>query len=254
MKIFTSTLLAFLIFSISLFAQNAEMDKAAAEFYNTGNKSLKAGDFQGALTNYDEALKTSQDYRIYYQRGITLKKMRKYEDAVGSFKKAVEVNPQFDIAFNGLGSTYFITGDYQAAVDAFKKFAELTQKESLKNKANEYVSRAYAKLGESAKADGKYEQAIGYWKESVSYHNYDAAYLFLAEAFVETGKYGDALEAADKALNHRKKITKGGPLYYKGLAFKKMGEDEKAKEAFEAGKKDKKYAKLCEYELKNFNL
>ena len=137
MKILTSTLLVFLIFSISMIAQSAEMDKAAAEFYNAGNKSLKSGDFQGALTNYDEALKTSQDYRIFYQRGITLKKMRKYDDAIGSFQKAVEVNPQFDIAFNGLGSTYFITGDYQAAVDAFKKFAELTKKDHLKDKANE---------------------------------------------------------------------------------------------------------------------
>jgi tetratricopeptide (TPR) repeat protein len=254
MKILTSSLLAFLIFSISLFGQNAEMDKAAAEFYNSGNKSLKAGDFQGALTSYDEALKTSQDYRIYYQRGITMKKMRKYEDAIASFKKAVEVNPQFDIAYNGLGSTYFITGEYQAAVDAFKKFAELTPKESLKNTANEYVSRAYAKLGESEKADGNYEKAIGFWQESVNYYDYDAAYLFLAEAFCETGKYTEALEAADKALNHRKKITKGGPLYYKGIAFKNMGEDAKAKEAFEAGKKDQKYAKLCEYELKNYNL
>jgi tetratricopeptide (TPR) repeat protein len=254
MKILTSSLLVFLFLSISLIAQNGEMDKAAAEFYNKGNKSLKAGDFQGALVSYDEALKTSQDYRIYYQRGITLKKMRKYEDAIGSFRKSVEVNPQFDIAYNGLGSTYFITGDYKSAVDAFKKFGELTQKESLKDKANQYVSRAYAKLGESAKADGKYDTAIEYWKQAVSYHNYDAAYLFLAEAYVETGKYNDALEAADKALNHRKKISKGGPLYYKGLAFKNLGENAKAKEAFEAGKKDKKYAKLCEYELKNSNL
>lgn len=254
MKILTSSLLALMLLTVSLFAQNAEMDKAAAEFYNKGNKSLKAGDFQGALTSYDEALKTSQDYRIYYQRGITLKKMRKYEDAISSFQKSVEVNPEFDIAYNGLGSTYFITGDYQAAVDAFKKFGELTKKESLKSKADEYVSRAYAKLGESAKADGKHQQAIEYWQQSVSYHNYDAAYLFLAETFVEVGQYNDALEAADKALNYRKKITKGGPLYYKGLAFKELGENAKAKEAFEAGKKDKKYAKLCEYELKNSNL
>ncbi len=254
MKILTSALLALLMFSISLFAQDGDMDKAAAEAYNKGNKSLKAGDFQGALASYDEALQTSQDYRIYYQRGITLKKMRKYDDAIGSFQKSIGSNPQFDIAYNGLGSTYFITGDYQSAVDAFKNFAELTQKESLKKKAREYVSRAYAKLGESAKADGNYEKAIGYWKEAVNYHNYDAAYLFLAEAFVETGKYSDALEAADKALNHRQKITKGGPLYYKGLAFKNLGENEKAKEAFIAGKKDKKYSKLCEYELKNSNL
>lgn len=254
MKKITSAILALLFLSISAFAQNAEMDKVAAEFYNSGNKSLKAGDFQGALDSYNSALQTSQDQRIYYQKGITLKKMRKYNDAIESFQKATEVKPDFDIAYNGLGGTYYINGQYEEAVEAFKKFGELTQKESLQKKANEYISRAYAKLGEKAKADGNYTKAINYLQEAVTFHNNDAAYLILAEALVETGKYNEALEAADKALNHRKKISKGGPLYYKGLAFKNLNENTKAKEAFEAGKLDPKYKALCEYELKNSNL
>ena len=40
MKILTSSLLAMLFVSLSLFAQNGEMDKAAAEFYNQGNESI----------------------------------------------------------------------------------------------------------------------------------------------------------------------------------------------------------------------
>lgn len=254
MKIFTSTLLAFLIFSISLIAQNAEMDNATKELYNKGNKSMKAGDFQGALTSYDEALKSSQDYRIYYQRGITLKKMRKYEGAIVAFQNATKSNPESDISHNGLGSTYYITGQYNLAIEAFKKFGDLTKKESLKNRANENIARSFAKLAETAKAEASYEKAIGYAQEAVSYHNYDSAYLILAEAYIQISKYTEALEAADKALNYRKKITKGGPYYFKGLAFLKLGEMEKAREAFIEGKKDKTYAKNCEYELKNSNL
>ena len=65
--------------------------------------------------------------------------------------------------------------------------------------------------------------------------------------------YDKALEAADRALNNQKTIPKGGPYYYKGKAFLGKNDKVKAKEAFEAGKKDKSYRDLCEYELKVMN-
>jgi len=71
----------------------------------------------------------------------------------------------------------------------------------------------------------------------------------LSQAYNEIGEYDKAIEAADKALNNRKNVSKGGPLYYKGLAFKGKGDIEKAKEAFTEGLSDPKYKKQCEYEL-----
>lgn len=249
MKKVFSALIVILLTSFA-FAQESDMDPEAAKFYNDGNKLLKSGQFNEALKNYDDALKSSKDHRIYYQKGVTLKKLNKYKEAEEAFIKATEVNPNFDIAFNGLGGTYFIEGEYLKAIEAFETFGKLTKKVNLKKQSNEYIARAYAKLGENAKADARYDQAIEYFTKATDHHEYDAAYLFLAEVFVETGKYSEALEAADKAQNYRKNISKGGPLYYKGLAFKKMGDVSKAKESFEEGKKDSKYKNLCEYELK----
>lgn len=246
----TFLVISMILFAALTFAQNSEMDPQAAEKYNEGNKMLKAGNFAGALENYDAALSTSQDYRIYYQKGVTLKKLHKYEDAIGAFKSAIENNPDFSIAYNGLGGTYFVTGQYQEAIDAFNKFGEKADKASYKAKANEYIARAYTKLGEDAKRDGNYSKAIEHLKNAVDSYDYDAAYLLLAEAYVETANYEGALEAADKALNNRKSISKGGPFYYKGLAFKKMGDNAKAKDMFEEGRKDSKYKSLCDYELK----
>ncbi len=136
------------------------------------------------------------------------------------------------------------------AAESFKKFEELTKKKKLKNKAKEYIARSYSKLAETSKADGRYDEAINYLTQAVNYHDYDAAYLALAELYVETAQYEKALEAADKALNNRKSITRGGPYYYKGLAFKGKNDMIKAKENFESGKKDSKYKSLCEYEIK----
>jgi superkiller protein 3 len=236
-----------------ILAQNAEMDPDAAKFYNAGNKLLKSGNYQGAISEYDNALKTSNDYRIYYQKGVSLKKLQQYDNAIASFKSALENNPKFDLAYNGLGGIYFAQKQYGPAAEAFKKFEELTAKDKLKNKAKEYISKSYTKLGEQAKMNGNYQKAVEHLTHAVNNHKYDAAFLLLAETYVDLGDYNNALVAADNALNNRKTITRGGPLYYKGMAFKGLEDKEKAKEAFTAGKSDSKYRSLCEYELKLLN-
>lgn len=242
-----------IVLTISLKAQSLEDNQEAAQLYNDGNKLTKAGNYLGAVEKYDAALKSVKDYRVYYQKGVTLKKLNKYNEAEQAFLKCAEANPQFDLAYNGLGGAYFSDGKYLEAADAFKKFEELTQKAKLKTQAKEYRARALTKLASDVKADGKYDKAIEHLKDAVADFKFDAAYLLLAEIYVETQRYTEALAAADNALNSRKTITKGGPLYYKGKAFKGMEDISKAKEAFIAGKSDPKYKGLCEYELKLMN-
>ncbi|MBU2491397.1 MAG: tetratricopeptide repeat protein [Bacteroidetes bacterium] len=242
-----------LILTISLNAQSLEDNQEAAKLYNEGNKLSKSGNYLGAVDKYNEALKSIKDYRVFYQKGVTLKKLNKYSEAEEAFLKCAEANPKFDLAYNGLGGAYFADGKYLEAADAFKKFEQLTQKAKLKSQAKEYRARALTKLASDVKADGKYDKAVEHLKDAVNDFKFDAAYLLLAEIYVETQKYQDALAAADNALNSRKTITKGGPLYYKGKAFKGMEDIAKAKEAFNAGKADPKYKGLCEYELKLMN-
>ncbi|GAB4143966.1 MAG: hypothetical protein Fur0015_12150 [Ignavibacteriales bacterium] len=233
--------------SSSLFAQ--EMDPEAGKFYNEGNKFLKSGQLKEALANYDNALKTSNDYRIHYQKGLALKQMSNYKAAEESFAKSVQINPKFDLGYNALGGTYFVEGDYEKSVEAYKKFDELTQKKNLKDKAKENISRAYTKLGDAQKKDGNYEKAVQYLNEAVKNYNSDFAYLSLAETYVEMGKYDEAISAADKAINNRKNISKGAPFYYKGLAFKGKGDLVKAKENFTQAVSDPVYKKNAEYQL-----
>lgn len=250
-RIFFSIFLV--LFAVSLTAQSLEDNPDAGKLYNEGNKLSKSGNYLGAIEKYDAALAMVKDYRVFYQKGVTLKKLNKYSEAEDAFMKCAEANSNFDLAYNGLGGAYFSDGKYLEAADAFKKFEQLTKKNNFKTKAREYRARALTKLATDVKADGKYDKAIEYLKDAVNDFKYDAAYLLLAEIYVETQKFHEALSAADNALNSRKTITKGGPLYYKGKAFKGMDDIAKAKEAFNAGKSDPKYKGLCEYELKLMN-
>lgn len=236
----------FLVTSISL-AQDMPPD--AAKAYNEGNKFMKAGDYDGAVQQYNEALKTSKDYRIYYQLGVTLKKQNKLEEAEAAFNSCIKSNPNFEIAYNGLGGTYFQDGKYAEAVESFKKFEELTKQKSHKEQARQYVSRALVKLGEQTKKDGNYAKAIEQLNEAIKYHQLDAAYILLATTYYENGEYDKAIATADNVINMKSSGLKGAAYYYKGMGLKQKQDIAKAKENFELAKRDAQYKRLADYEL-----
>ncbi len=249
-------LAAFLFLGTISFAQKVPMEPEAAKLYNQGNKLIKSGDYQGAVKNYEEALTKAKDYRIYYQEGIAYKKLRKFDKAEEAFKACIQVKPDFVAAYNGLGTTYYSKKDYQKAIDNFKLFAEKAKKEKLKKKAKKFISLAYTKLGVKELNDHNYKKAVEYLKLAVENYKYDAAYLQLANAYIELGKYKDALTAADNALKFRAKrsrVPKGAPYFYKGLAYKGMNDKSSAKVNFKIASKDKLYRAQSKYEMKYMN-
>ena len=230
-------------------AMSQEMKPEAGKLYNAGNKLLKAGNYMGAVEEYDKALAIDKDYRTYYQKGMALKRANKYDDARDAFENCLKVNPNFEAAYNALGGVYFSLGKYQEAADNFEKVIETTKNNSVKKMVQANIALAYTKLGTIAMSDGNSTKAIGFLEKAVSNSDYDAAYLALAKIYNETGSYDKSIGAAEKALKYRKTITTGGPYYYMGLDYKSKGDLEKAKEMFTQAKRDSEYRKTAEYEL-----
>ena len=256
MKKHSSVLMTLLLFALStvMYSQQTAMNSEAGKLYNEGNKLVKSGQYEGALAKYDEALTIDQHPNIYYQKSIALKKLRKFNYAEAALKKCIEADPNFVSAYSGLGTTYYSLKKYQEAINNFEKYIELSNNEKQNKKIKKFIGLSYTQLGQAEKRDGKHEKAIVYLKEAVNNYNYDAAYLTLAEIYVELGNYDKSLTAADNAINYRtskSKISKGAPYYYKGLAFKGKDEVDKAKENFQIASKDKQYKSSSEYELKN---
>jgi tetratricopeptide (TPR) repeat protein len=244
------------IFSLSLVAQSGEMDTEAAKLYNEGNSQKKSGNFAGALESYQKALTISKDYRIYYQLGSIYKKQRKFDKAEEALLNSLKVNPEFTSAYNSLGTTYYSWGKYDKAVENFQLFKENAGDKKLEARASKYIGLAYTKLGENALKDRNYKEAEKHFLNAVSNYNYDAAYLKLADVYVETGKYEEALKASDNAINYRdkkSKVPKGAPYFYKGMAFKGLSDNEKAKENFKIASSDKQYRDRSNHEIKYLN-
>ncbi len=249
-KKFFGIIVSMLLAATVIFAQS-EMNPDAAKLYNEGNKLFKSGDYNGALEKYEASTKIEENFRTEYQKGIVFNKLRDLKQAENAFSRALELKPDFGIAYNALGGVFYREGKYQEAIDSFVKFQGYATKEKHKSKADVNISRAYTKLGEAAKANGNFEKAVENLNKATEYNDYDAAYLLLAETLIDLGRNTKALEAADKASNFRKSIPKGAPYYYKGLAFLNLGDNEKAREAFQTGRKDSKYRTLCDYQLEN---
>lgn len=238
-----------LLLSVSILGFSQDMKPEAGKLYNEGNALLKENDVNGAIDKYNAALQIEKDYRIYYQKGVALKKADRLEDSKVAFEECLKLNSGYEGALNALGGVYFSMGNYTASIENFEKVLKSNANNSVKAKVKKNVSLAYAKLGNESLAGGDANKGIEYLKKSVENDNYDAAYLSLAKVYSETGKYDDAIAAAQNALKYRSKITKGGPYYYMGMAYKFKGDVTKAKENFKLAAADPTYKKTADYEL-----
>ena len=63
----------------------------------------------------------AQDAQTYYKNGYTYFTQGNYEMAEQNYKKAVELDPNFEDAHYWLGKVYKQTGDYSRAVEQWKK-------------------------------------------------------------------------------------------------------------------------------------
>lgn len=251
MKI-TGIRLSFLALCIFLFSGmilSQDMKPEAGKLFNEGNKLLKEGNYNGAVEKYNSALAIDKDYRIYYQKGIALKSSQKYDDAKEAFNNVINAKKDFEAAYNALGGVYFAQGNYEKAAENFEKVLEFSKNNTVKNKIKKNLSLAYTKIGQNAITSGNSAKAIENLKKAVENNNEDEAYLLLAKLYTELGNYDSALDAAQKALKYKASISKGGPYFYMGIAYKNKGDNAKAKEMFNQAKADASYRQTAEYEL-----
>jgi tetratricopeptide (TPR) repeat protein len=229
------------------------MNPEAGKFYNEGNSQLKAGNYNGAVANYDKALAIEKDYRIYYQKGVAQKKSSDLNGSKASLQECLKLKNDFEPGYNALGGVYFSMGNYTEAISQFEKVLTLTKDASINKKVKKNLSLAYTKLGNDEISKGNASKAVEYLNKAVENDNYDAAYLSLAKLYSELGEWDKSILASESALKYKSKITSGGPYFYMGVSYKGKGDSQKAKEMFEKAKQDATYRKTAEYELTLLN-
>src|ERR687886_655861 len=104
--------------SRSLVAAQQEKQTSAVELYNRGVDKLNAGNYQGAIADFNQALQIDpNDADTYYNRGYAQHTLGRYDQALADYTQAIQLNPTFAEAFYNRGLSRFNLKNYKEAID-----------------------------------------------------------------------------------------------------------------------------------------
>ena len=96
------------------------------DYFIRGNAYHETGDNEHALAAYNRSLELVPDNPIaLYNRGITLRKLERYEEALKDFNRALELRPDDPDTLNGRGNTLRKLERYEEALEAYNRALEL---------------------------------------------------------------------------------------------------------------------------------
>ncbi len=181
--------------------------------YARGASDLKAQNFAAALEDFEKGIANNPAYsKNYYGKALALKNQDKWDEALATFKKAIEVA-------NAEGERTVATNAQNAIRD-------------------QYIYLASSSLsGDGTPTRAGATQALAHLDELETHIEEPDADVFYyrAEAYKVLGEYDQSVAAADKALELHKgsKSDKAKIYFVKGESLMLAGNNNAAKLAFQ---------------------
>jgi tetratricopeptide (TPR) repeat protein len=124
---------------------------------DNGKKSILVRDFVYAI-NADISANAifSDDSVLVYNLGTDFYSEGKYDEAILYFKKAIEIDPTHEKAYNNLGIIYATKKDYVTAEQYWNQLVQI----------NPRNAKAYNNLGSNARDQKQYQKAIPLLKKA----------------------------------------------------------------------------------------
>ena len=94
----------------------------ADAYNNLGNAYRNNGDLEAAVTHYEKALSISPDSAEFHNNiGVYFQHKRNYNRAAESFRRAIALNPKYVNAYNSLGAVMVDLGNPEEAAECYQK-------------------------------------------------------------------------------------------------------------------------------------
>ncbi len=216
-------------------------------YMHRGEELFSAGNYSGAITQYKNAIEINPDPRYYNRLAIASRRSNQEAQAVEAFQKAIELDPEYAVAYAGLGGTYVGMQRFDDAIEMYKKALEL---EPTMQQARVGLSASYTAQGNEHLNRGRAREAISVLEEAVEVNpRHHQAHLLLAVAYNRTGQPQNAEQHARSAIEYKQRGRLGGEYFELGVALKNQGRRQEAIRAFEEAAKDPTYRRNAEYEL-----
>ncbi|MFH1898456.1 MAG: tetratricopeptide repeat protein [Candidatus Desantisbacteria bacterium] len=186
-KVTLITLLCWVLVSLPL----SGFSWAASETLLKGNEYLQKGNYQQAITAYQETIKLNPYHKIAYcNLGKCYQKLNLFDKAEKCLKRALELDPDYIEALNNSGSLYVSQGKDKEAWKCYNRILEI----------NPIDAEAHYNLASLFQKKHDFERAISHGKQAIKINpNYVAAFIKLGDIYWES--YRDA----DKASIYYKK-------------------------------------------------
>jgi serine/threonine-protein kinase len=196
-----------------LYLQQQQMEKAidmfsraiavAPDSYrgysNLGAAYAYQGKYQEAVQPLRQSIAIRSTFPAYNNLGTAFLRLRRFPDAVGAYKEAVNVDANQYAVWGSLGDAYHYSGDPAAAKSAYEKAVALASKQLEVNpkdaEVNGDIADYYAMLGQR-------KRAVAFLDQSLRWGQGNKDLLFnAATVYQDLGESGVALEWLKKSLD-----------------------------------------------------
>ncbi|BBF41435.1 TPR repeat [Lachnospiraceae bacterium KM106-2] len=192
-----------ILLSATILAMTGCSSNNASGHYKSGMELFDKGQYEQASEDFAEAIKQNGDRAEYYiAYGMSLVKLKKYDEAVVQFDKVIMkhenqiVHENNKKAYRGKGIAYYEAQKYDKAQKEFEKALKLTELSDLN-------SDLYLYLGDCQIKNGDYKGAIATYNELIAEDKSEATYYVKrANAYQLLGKSKEAIADYDKAIEY----------------------------------------------------
>ena len=173
---------------------------SAIDCYNRGMAKYYLGQYEAAITDFDDAIQLKPDYTFAYnRRGLAKYYLGHYEAAITDFNNAIQLKPDSAIYYHNRGRAKHGLSQYEAAIADFDNAIQLKS-----DHAAIYCNRAEAKrhLGQYKIAIWDYDSAIRLRPHyALAYYNRGNAKAKLGQTTEAEQDWQTALKLATQAGN-----------------------------------------------------
>ena len=103
--------------------------QTGSDYVNRGNTRFQAGDIDGAIADYTEAIElNASDSIAYYNRGIARGRQGDHTRAIADYTRAIQIGGHYANAYYNRGVAKHAKGDFEGAISDWSRTIELDPK------------------------------------------------------------------------------------------------------------------------------